>query len=31
MTGADFSKWLADAATTHHKLMEKAGFMHKGS
>jgi putative tricarboxylic transport membrane protein len=31
MTGADFNKWLTDAAATHHQLMEKAGFLHKGS
>jgi putative tricarboxylic transport membrane protein len=31
MTGSEFNKWLADAAATHHQLMEKAGFMHKGS
>jgi putative tricarboxylic transport membrane protein len=31
MTGAEFNKWLADAAATHHQLMEKAGFMHKGT
>ncbi len=31
MTGAEFTKWLTDAASTHHKLMEKAGFLHKGS
>jgi putative tricarboxylic transport membrane protein len=31
MTGAEFNKWLADAAALHHNLMEKAGFMHKGS
>ena len=31
MTGAPFEKWLTDAAATHHTLMEKAGFLHKGS
>ncbi len=31
MTGAPFKKWLTDAAATHHTLMEKAGFLHKGS
>ena len=31
MTGAPFKKWLEDAAALHHKLMEKAGFLHKGS
>jgi putative tricarboxylic transport membrane protein len=31
MTGAEFNKWLANAATVHHGLMEKAGFLHKGS
>jgi putative tricarboxylic transport membrane protein len=31
MTGAEFSKWLNDAADTHHKLMEKAGFLPKAS
>jgi len=31
MTGAEFSKWIADAAATHQKLMEKAGFLHKGT
>jgi hypothetical protein len=31
MTGADFNKWLADAAAEHRRLMEKAGFLHKGS
>jgi len=31
MTGAEFDKWLKDAATLHHKLMDKAGFLHKGS
>jgi len=30
-TGAEFQKWLTEAAATHHQLMEKAGFMHKGS
>jgi putative tricarboxylic transport membrane protein len=31
MTGSEFHKWLTDAAATHHQLMEKAGFLHKGS
>ena len=31
MTGSEFHKWLTDAAALHHQLMEKAGFMHKGS
>ena len=31
MTGDEFNKWLANAAEVHHKLMEKAGFLHKGS
>ncbi len=31
MTGDEFQKWLTDAAALHHQLMEKAGFMHKGS
>jgi tripartite-type tricarboxylate transporter receptor subunit TctC len=31
MTGDAFKKWLADAAETHHQLMEKAGLMHQGS
>ncbi len=31
MTGAEFNKWLAAAAAEHHNLMEKAGFLHKGS
>jgi putative tricarboxylic transport membrane protein len=31
MTGEEFSKWLANAAAIHHSLMEKAGFMHKGT
>jgi putative tricarboxylic transport membrane protein len=31
MTGADFNKWLADAAALHHTLMEKAGFLKNGS
>jgi putative tricarboxylic transport membrane protein len=29
MTGAEFQKWLADAAILHHQLMEGAGFLHK--
>jgi putative tricarboxylic transport membrane protein len=31
MTGAEFQKWLSDAAAEHHQLMEKAGFLHKPS
>ena len=31
MAGAEFSKWLDQTAEYHHKLMEKAGFMHKPS
>ena len=31
MTGAEFKKWLTDAATSHRQLMEKAGFMRKAS
>jgi putative tricarboxylic transport membrane protein len=31
MTGDEFHKWLTDAAALHHQLMEKAGFLHKGS
>jgi hypothetical protein len=31
MSGAEFTKWLTDAAATHQQLMTKAGFMHKGS
>lgn len=31
MTGAEFNKWLNDAANTHQMLMDKAGFLHKGS
>jgi putative tricarboxylic transport membrane protein len=31
MTGSEFHNWLTDAAATHHQLMEKAGFLHKGS
>jgi putative tricarboxylic transport membrane protein len=31
MTGDAFHKWLTDAAALHRQLMEKAGFMHKGS
>jgi tripartite-type tricarboxylate transporter receptor subunit TctC len=31
MTGAEFHKWLNDAADLHHKLMEKAGFLPKAS
>ncbi len=31
MTGAPFKAWLKDAAALHHQLMEKAGFLHKGS
>jgi putative tricarboxylic transport membrane protein len=29
MTGAEFHKWLTDAAGLHHQLMEKAGFLKK--
>jgi putative tricarboxylic transport membrane protein len=29
MTGAEFHKWLEDAAAYHHGLMEKAGFLKK--
>jgi tripartite-type tricarboxylate transporter receptor subunit TctC len=31
MSGAEFTKWLTEAAATHQQLMTKAGFMHKGS
>ena len=31
MTGDEFKKWLDDAAAEHQKLMDKAGFLHKGS
>ena len=31
MTGDAFHKWLTDAAALHHGLMQKAGFLHKGS
>src|SRR5665647_2443115 len=31
MTGDEFKKWLAAAADEHAKLMDKAGFLHKGS
>ncbi len=31
MTGAEFKKWLGEAAATHKQLMEKAGFLHKAS
>ncbi|HEX3710124.1 MAG TPA: tripartite tricarboxylate transporter substrate-binding protein [Pseudolabrys sp.] len=31
MTGDEFHAWLVKAADTHHELMEKAGFLHKGS
>ncbi len=31
MVGAEFTKWLTDAAATHQQLMDKAGFLHKGS
>ncbi len=30
MTGDEFHKWLTGAAAEHRKLMEKAGFLHKG-
>jgi putative tricarboxylic transport membrane protein len=29
MTGAEFNKWLTDAAAQHEQLMEKAGFLKK--
>jgi tripartite-type tricarboxylate transporter receptor subunit TctC len=29
MTGDKFKEWVADAAKTHHDLMEKAGFLAK--
>jgi len=31
MTGAKFHDWLTQAAALHHDLMQKAGFLHKGS
>ena len=31
MTGDEFVNWLKKAAAHHRGLMEKAGFMHKGS
>ena len=31
MTGDEFNTWLTNAAALHHTLMEKAGFLHKGS
>jgi tripartite-type tricarboxylate transporter receptor subunit TctC len=31
MTGAEFHKWLGDAAAHHHDLMAKAGFLKNGS
>ena len=31
MTGKEFHAWLESAATEHHELMQKAGFLHKGS
>ncbi len=31
MTGDEFQKWLVNAAAEHQHLMEKAGFLHKGS
>ena len=31
MTGAEFQKWLGEAATVHRQLMEKAGFLRKAS
>ncbi len=31
MTGSEFNSWLTKAAAEHHELMEKAGFLHKGS
>jgi len=30
LTGAKFKDWLANAASIHHDLMKKAGFLHKG-
>ena len=29
MAGADFEKWVAAAETTHHGLMQEAGFLAK--
>ena len=29
MSGDEYKKWLKEAADTHHKLMEKAGFLAK--
>ncbi len=31
MSGAEFQKWLSEAAATHQQLMQKAGFLHKAS
>jgi tripartite-type tricarboxylate transporter receptor subunit TctC len=31
MTGGEFNNWLTKAAAEHRQLMEKAGFLHKGS
>jgi putative tricarboxylic transport membrane protein len=31
MTGPEFASWLDKTAQYHHELMEKAGFLHKGS
>jgi tripartite-type tricarboxylate transporter receptor subunit TctC len=31
MSGPEFAQWLDKTAEYHHQLMEKAGFMHKGS
>ena len=31
MTGAEFQTWLSKTADLHHQLMEKAGFLAKGS
>ena len=31
MTGNEFHSWLTDAAAEHRQLMQKAGFLHKGS
>ena len=31
MTGKEFQGWLESAAKEHHELMQKAGFLHKGS
>jgi putative tricarboxylic transport membrane protein len=31
MTGTEFKSWLSEAAATHRRLMQKAGFLHKAS